>query len=194
MKASIRQISGNLWRQAMVVSGRLWLPFLDIITGVEEGLSKAKISSVSTEIRSSVHQVLAKARRNPSINLDREETAALKALKKDESIVIISADKGSATVVINRADYDKKIKPCWMMEHMPNWRQTPRKELKDRFTRYFLSSAGNMNWTRNCTEDSIQATRVLHASMVCQRCANQTYPYDPLLVPLDQPLMILPNI
>ena len=42
--------------------------------------------------------------------LNREEREAIKELKKDEDIVILPADKGNATVVMNKEQYDRKMK------------------------------------------------------------------------------------
>lgn len=45
--------------------------------------------------------------------MTREEAQALKTLKRDNSITIIPADKGCATVVMNKQDYKQKV-----MEHL----------------------------------------------------------------------------
>lgn len=41
-------------------------------------------------------------------HLTAEENLALQELRKDESIVILPADKGNSTVVLDRQDYDRK--------------------------------------------------------------------------------------
>ena len=46
----------------------------------------------------------------PSSNLTPDELKALKGLKTDENIVILPADKGRVTVVMDRTDYNDKIK------------------------------------------------------------------------------------
>ena len=45
----------------------------------------------------------------PKCNLLSAELRALRELKRDDSIVIVPADKGSATVVLNTEDYQRKI-------------------------------------------------------------------------------------
>lgn len=45
----------------------------------------------------------------PRNNLSSPELRALRELKTDETIVILSADKGSATVVMNTSFYQRKI-------------------------------------------------------------------------------------
>ena len=44
----------------------------------------------------------------PKPNLQKSETRALSALRKNESITIVQADKGNATVVLDTEDYEKK--------------------------------------------------------------------------------------
>ena len=46
-----------------------------------------------------------KPRKPQHSNLTREETASLKTLSEDKSIVIKKADKGAAVVLMNRDDY-----------------------------------------------------------------------------------------
>ena len=42
-------------------------------------------------------------------NISKGERQALKELKSDESIMILAADKGKATVILDREEYDKKM-------------------------------------------------------------------------------------
>ncbi|VDP61678.1 unnamed protein product [Schistosoma mattheei] len=48
-------------------------------------------------------------------NTSKEETYALKQLRKDGKIVIMKADKGNTTVVMNNSDYERKVN-----EHLHN--------------------------------------------------------------------------
>ena len=45
----------------------------------------------------------------PSSNLTPDELKALKGLKTDENIVILPADKGRVTVVMDRTDYNDRM-------------------------------------------------------------------------------------
>ena len=45
----------------------------------------------------------------PSSNLTPDEQKALKGLKTDENIVILPADNGRVTVVMDRTDYNDKM-------------------------------------------------------------------------------------
>ena len=84
------------------------LPMVDIICGVEEGLRKVNDAAAVSTARSKVAGVL-KTARLPKRNIDKEEEQALKELKKDKDIVILKADKGNCTVIMDRPDYDQKI-------------------------------------------------------------------------------------
>ena len=81
---------------------------VDIICGVEEGLRKVNDAAAVSTARSKVAGVL-KTARSPKRNIDKEEEQALKELKEDKDIVILKADKGNCTVIMDRPDYDQKI-------------------------------------------------------------------------------------
>ena len=46
----------------------------------------------------------------PKSNITSKERTALNSLNKDKDIVILKADKGRTTVVLNRSDYEQKMK------------------------------------------------------------------------------------
>ena len=46
--------------------------------------------------------------KRPTQNFTSEEREAFRELKEDETIQILQADKGSATVVMDTEEYDKK--------------------------------------------------------------------------------------
>ena len=83
------------------------LPTESIICGVEAaliGLPKAK----AEQIRQDTARILSKSKL-PANNLTREERSALRDLKENPDIVILKADKGNATVVMDKAIYKKKM-------------------------------------------------------------------------------------
>jgi hypothetical protein len=49
----------------------------------------------------------------PKNNISKKEQEAIKNLRNNENIAILRADKGGATVVMNKIDYNTK-----MMEHL----------------------------------------------------------------------------
>ncbi|XP_072043000.1 uncharacterized protein [Amphiura filiformis] len=80
----------------------------DYIVATEEacvGLSACE----SAQLRAEVVGVL-KSTNNSKPNLTKDEEQALKDLKKDETIMILPADKGKATVVLDKGEYEEKVK------------------------------------------------------------------------------------
>lgn len=85
-----------------------FVPKLDIVSEIEGGISN--LSSGDKEIiRVEVSKAL-KSYRPPKANVTRKEREALKQLKNDESIVILKADKGNCTVVLDSDDYCSKMR------------------------------------------------------------------------------------
>ena len=46
----------------------------------------------------------------PTTNITRQEHLALQNLNRDTDIIVLPADKGNTTVVMNTSDYKKKMK------------------------------------------------------------------------------------
>ncbi|XP_013380543.1 uncharacterized protein LOC106151709 [Lingula anatina] len=83
------------------------LPVEDIIVQTElacRNLDNTEAADMRAEIVGAI-----KSSKPPTDNISREERRALLDLKKDKSIMILAADKGRATVVLNRTDYEHKI-------------------------------------------------------------------------------------
>ena len=78
-----------------------------MIASVEEGLLKA-LKREAEAARVSIVGTLSKAKL-PTRNLTTEDCRAIKSLRTDESILILPADKGTATVVMDKSNYDEKI-------------------------------------------------------------------------------------
>ena len=88
-----------------VTPGRI--PVEDIITGVEGGLQGLTGSEVD-KARLKIAGVLTSAKPPPS-NLPWSLRKALSDLKKEEDIVILPADKGRSTVVMDKSEYQDKV-------------------------------------------------------------------------------------
>ena len=80
------------------------LKFIAPIERITDKLPKVE----AEELKWKVHRTLMKSR-PPKSNISSEENRALKNLRNDESITIIPADKGNATVILNRTDYRQKL-------------------------------------------------------------------------------------
>jgi hypothetical protein len=88
------------------------IPIEKIICGVEECVRRNKINRVKAEtIRQDVSGIIRRA--NPlNSNVSIAERKALNNLRKDKDILILPADKGNATVILNVADYITKLWTC----------------------------------------------------------------------------------
>ena len=79
----------------------------DIIASTEA--TARRLDPVSADkLRTHVSTVL-RTSSTPKCNLPGKLLRAIKELRKDDSIVVLPADKGNATVVMNRSSYDEKI-------------------------------------------------------------------------------------
>ncbi|XP_063385554.1 uncharacterized protein LOC134671624 [Cydia fagiglandana] len=86
------------------------VPYETVICGVEEAITRNKVPSCDAEeLRQDVAVILRKAKL-PKSNTTAEERSALRDLKENEDILVLKADKGNATVVMNSTDYDSKIR------------------------------------------------------------------------------------
>ena len=79
----------------------------DIIVGVETAIRRFP-KEEADEIRNETRNILSKAKPPPS-NLTKEEREALQRLSKDNNLVILPADKGNATVIMESQDYHNKV-------------------------------------------------------------------------------------
>ena len=65
----------------------------------------------SVQLRAKVASTL-KSAKLPKSNVTKEERKAIKELKKVDSILILPADKGRSTVILDKCEYEKKPRPC----------------------------------------------------------------------------------
>ena len=86
------------------------IPNETIISSVEAVLSRQRDLSepAKDNIRSRIVSTIQSAP-IPESNLTKDEQQALKRLKNDENIVILPADKGRVTVVMDKTDYYDKM-------------------------------------------------------------------------------------
>ena len=85
------------------------IPKAHIVASVEAALGRSKASeSVAAKARMNVIGAISRAWLPPK-NITLQEARALRDLSQDQSILVLPADKGKATVVMNSADYDDHI-------------------------------------------------------------------------------------
>ena len=89
------------------------LPNKDSIATIEDAVKGLGKDEADT-IRAKVSLTLQNSK-PPKDNLSKDERKALKELQSDTSIVILPADKGRSTVILNREDYLEKC-----MDHINN--------------------------------------------------------------------------
>lgn len=82
-------------------------PTEDIITSTELACKNLN-AMTAANLRSEVARVV-KKRKNLKPNVPLEEIKALQELKKQDDIMILPADKGKATVILDKSDYENKI-------------------------------------------------------------------------------------
>lgn len=82
-------------------------PTLQVISGVERAITGLPVDAAE-EVRSEVSRVL-KRTTTSRPNITKEERAALRKMRNDDSIVVLPADKGNASVVMLSTDYKQKI-------------------------------------------------------------------------------------
>ena len=86
------------------------IPTEAIVSSVEAVLSRQRELSEPTKdnIRSRIASTIQSSSLTEN-NLTKDERQALKRLKNDDDIVILPADKGRVTVVMDKKDYHDKI-------------------------------------------------------------------------------------
>ena len=83
------------------------ISYLDLIAPIEDAALKIP-KARADELRWKVKQALEKSK-PPNPNISKTERQALKSLQDDNSIIILPAGKGNATVVMNRVEYSNKL-------------------------------------------------------------------------------------
>ena len=105
------------------------IPATEIIAKVETAVRQLDAEQADT-VRRAVNGILQQAE-PPEPNITKEMRDALKSLKEDESIMVLPADKGRASVVMDTATYQAKIST--LIENGPY--QLLNKDPTDRLTR-----------------------------------------------------------
>jgi len=98
------------------------IPTSDIITATE-ATARCLDPVIADQLRAGVSRALASSI-VPKSNLTYAQCAALKDLRKDDGIVILPADKGNATVILDKDEYSKKMKS--LFDDMTTYRPVSR--------------------------------------------------------------------
>ena len=84
------------------------IPVADIIAATEHACSQLKDKSQAESLRSEVVKIVRKSK-PPRSNISKAEREAIRSLAKDDSVVILPADKGRTTVILDKQDYQNKV-------------------------------------------------------------------------------------
>lgn len=84
------------------------IPVQQIVSTIETGLRRITSKVAADDARLKISSLLMKARAPPT-NLTPEERRALKELRRSNDLMILPADKGRATVLLDRTNYEKKL-------------------------------------------------------------------------------------
>ncbi|XP_050559861.1 uncharacterized protein LOC118265684 [Spodoptera frugiperda] len=86
------------------------IPYEEVIGSVEEVIRRNQIPASDADVLRQDTAVALRHAKLPTPNITAEEKAALRNLRQDEDVLVLKADKGNATVVMNVTEYDKKIR------------------------------------------------------------------------------------
>ena len=83
------------------------IPTNDIIVATELAC-KSLPTNEATQLRTEIVEAI-KSSKVPKSNISKGEKMALRSLKQEDSIMILPADKGRATVVMDKTEYEEKV-------------------------------------------------------------------------------------
>ena len=87
------------------------LPLTDTMAAVESGARRLSLEDAD-DLQGWVCGIL-RCAKVPRSNLTKDQRTVLKELRGLEDEVILPADKGNATVMMRRCDYDGRWRRCW---------------------------------------------------------------------------------
>ena len=91
------------------------IPRENIIAGVESALIKCKDKQKAERVRATVASVLNTTTRPQKSNTSKEEREALRTLQTNDQIIILPADKGNATVILDKDEYERKARDIYAL-------------------------------------------------------------------------------
>ena len=86
------------------------IPYEQVICTVEETIIRNKVPTADADILRQDVAVILRKSKLPKSNITTEERLALKQLRSNPNILVLKADKGNATVVMNSEEYVSKVR------------------------------------------------------------------------------------
>ncbi|GJQ75525.1 hypothetical protein Trydic_g17611 [Trypoxylus dichotomus] len=99
------------------------IPKEEIITQAECAIQRLPAEEAE-EIRHKTCRILQKAK-PPARNNTKEERKALEDIRRNQNLIVVRADKGNATVVMDRQDYNMKIQMLLDTDHYKKLSKDP---------------------------------------------------------------------
>ena len=85
------------------------IPHVELITATESAIKRNQLDiAEAEELRAQVTSCLVNAKLPPS-NITKGQREAITSLSKDRNILVLPADKGRCTVVLDKSDYAEKV-------------------------------------------------------------------------------------
>ena len=81
-------------------------------------------------------------------NISRQEQAAINSLRQDKTINILCADKGNATVVMDKTEYDRKVADILNSASYRQFKKDPTQSIERRLQQKLLSLQRSGNITQ----------------------------------------------
>ena len=110
-------------------------PLQDTIAGVEEAARKLPEDDAQ-DLRMRVCGIL-RSSKLPKDNITRSQRVALREMKGWDEQVILLADKGNVTVVMERSDYDENV--MGLLSDTTTYKRLPKDPSRHKKTRYVES-------------------------------------------------------
>ena len=117
------------------------IPLEDIIAATEATAHTLDRNTAVT-LRTSIAEALRRTK-PPKPNMSYRQRSAVHALRDDPNIVIVPADKGKATVVMDRQDYDTKMKAVLQDGKYQTLRRDPTVKVENRIASTLKSLRNN---------------------------------------------------
>ena len=120
-------------------------PIVECVTVVEQICQKL-VQGEADELRGEVKAILKKAQPTRQ-NITKKEQKAITELKKDNTRIILTADKGVSLVVMNKEDYVKKAEELLNQPTYRNVSSDPTTECKNKLINLLktIKTEGGMN-------------------------------------------------
>ena len=91
------------------------LNYGDCMTPFELPIEDHELEKVKTEIKKEAYSSFDNYNFWNELNISKEEFLALKGLSSNKDIILQKADKGNSVVLVDKADYTKRIKELFRM-------------------------------------------------------------------------------